>query len=407
MHNDATDAFDYDPCKSKFKDDTRVNLNQYYTNDQYSDHLIRALSHPKPTSALDLGFGAGGLLYAARRRWSNINLVGVDLDEQNVQVAKNSIIEAINLNVFSFDLPEIIEKHFGNIDILVSNPPFFSKNLDPECLKILKDSGLINFISPKNKTVPAELIFLAQNLRILKDNGEIGIILPAGLISGERWKKLREYLFSIYEISNIIQLPENSFKGTEAQTFIVNISKKSDSKLKNDVTLSHVSKKEKIHIDLKQAFYRADYSYYEKKKTDPKKLNLCNDDFNIFRGKTSYKTLKERSYDFLHTTKMPRTPQKTNLINQPISDEKNVCKGDIIIARVGRRCLGRVSYISNGSLPISDCIIAIRPKNKQIGTLIWNKISSKNAIEHIKDTSLGVGARYITHNLIQEFLIKD
>lgn len=365
------------------------------------------MSHPKPKLALDLGFGAGGLLYAARRRWPNINLAGVDLDEKNIQTAKSSIIDAVNLNVFSFDLPDIIEKHFGTIDILISNPPFFSKKLDFECLKILKASGLINFISDKNKTVPAELIFLAQNLRILSEHSEIGIILPAGLISGERWKKLREHLFSRYKISNITQLPENSFKGTEAQTFIVNISKKTDSKSNKTVSLSHVSKKEGIIINLNQAFERADYSYYERKKTDIYKLNLCTDDFHIFRGTTSYKILKERNYDFIHTTKMPIFPKKINLINQPINGDKNICKGDIILARVGRRCLGRVSYVSGGSLPISDCIIAIRPKNKRIGSLIWSKISSKYAIEYMKNTSLGVGAQYITHNLIREFLIKD
>lgn len=382
-----------------------MQLNQYYTEELYGDRLVNSLNIQSPNLALDLGFGAGGLLYAARRRWSSISLIGIDVDKKNILNAKrDSLIEALELNGFSADLPEIIGDKYGLIDLLVSNPPYFSKDLDFESKKILRCSGLLECISNRTKNVPAELIFLAQNLRLLSDNGEIGIILPAGLVSGEKWQGLREFLFNEYHISNVIQLPINSFKGTDAQTFILVISKLK-SPPSNVVSISHVLKNSNFNISVNDAVSRADFQYYESKRGFKGASELYSGDFSIFRGNRSHKVLKESVDYFIHTTEMPFTPQSTNLMFKPVMGINNVVEGDILIARVGRRCLGRALYVMQGSIPISDCIIAIRPNNKKIGSLIWEKISSSDGVDYLKNTSLGVGAKYVTHHSINEFLI--
>jgi len=82
-----------------------------------------------------------------------------------------------------------------------------------------------------------------------------------------------------------------------------------------------------------------------------------------------------------------------------------MCKtGDILLARVGSRCVGRVIYVNKGSLPISDCVIVIRAKNKKIRTKIWRKLCSSHFQEFLNSSILGVGPKYITHNIVKEFL---
>ncbi|MBQ4812697.1 N-6 DNA methylase [Pseudoalteromonas luteoviolacea] len=383
-----------------------MQLNQYYTSKLCSDRLVDSLSVATPKVALDLGFGAGDLLRAAKRRWTDINLVGVDLDRVNVLNARlDNEIDAIHMNGFSPDLPKVISDKYGDIDLLISNPPYFSVEVNSKCRKILKEAGLSQCISQSLKKVPAELIFLAQNLRMLTANGEMGIILPAGLISGERWKPLREYLFCTYGVSNIIQMPENSFKKTDAQTFIMTISgKKSD--YVNSINLSHILESKKLKISISDAVNRADYLYYKQLSLLINQNTISSNDFRIFRGNRVHKCLKDWGGDYLHTSDLPNSPIHTVFPVAEYGDANSVKKGDIALARVGRRCLGRAVYVDEGCIPVSDCIIVIRPRDKNIGKLIWERISSQLAADYFRATSLGVGAKYLTHTSVREFLVK-
>ncbi|PPD00225.1 MAG: hypothetical protein CTY35_02950 [Methylotenera sp.] len=381
-----------------------MNFNQYYTEKAYGDELVKKLTLTAPKQALDIGFGSGNLLRAAKRRWNDIDLIGIDIDYKNIEKAeKYREINAIELNGFDPSLPDTIVNRFGKIDLLLSNPPYFSHQFDSTTKSILQSVGLLDCLSSKLKTIPAELVFLAQNLRLLSENGELGIILPAGLISGERWKNVRRYLFSNYHVSNVIQLPINCFKKTDAQTFILTIKKKV-SYDSSSVNLSHASVNQSLLINLKEAEQRADFNYYFNKDQLKSTSQFDELDYQVFRGNKSFHDLKSISDEYLHTTSLAKIPNSINLRTMPIVGCKNTQSGDIVLARVGRRCLGRVHYINIGSLPISDCIICIRPKNKKIGNTIFKALSSINFQTYVEKVALGVGAKYITHQTIAQFL---
>lgn len=381
-----------------------MQLNQYYTDSNISDKLINSLEIQYPNQAFDLGFGSGELLKSVKRRWSKIRLAGADIDPQNVSFAKSeALIDSVELDGFLENVPNIILEKYGNIDILVSNPPFFQKRISDNCLKILQSADLLDCISIKNKTIPSELIFLAQNLRLLSETGEIGIILPAGLITGERWKSLRSLLFIRYNMKNIIQLPENSFSQTEAQTFMLIFSKNNELN-KNTIILSHVDKTKKILIPISDAVERADYNYYEYKRQSPNLVKVETNDFNILRGNKSRVKLKVDQIRHIHSTDFSKDPSVITLENNTHKDVKVCETGDILVARVGSRCVGRIMYVSEGSLPISDCVIVIRAKSKKIRTRIWKKLCSSHFQEFLNSSLLGVGPKYITHNIIKEFL---
>ena len=384
----------------------KMHLNQYYTSRVCSERLVDSLSVTTPKVALDLGFGAGELLLAAKRRWTDINLVGVDLDQKNVLNAiLGREIDAIQMNGFSPELPKIISDRYGDIDLLISNPPYFSVEINSKCRSILKEAGLMGCISQSLKKVPAELIFLAQNLRMLTASGEMGIILPAGLISGERWKPLREYLFSTYSVTNIIQMPENSFKKTDAQTFIMTISGQNPT-CKQSISLSHILESKKLDIGISNAINRADYMYYKQLSFLTNQGTISSKDFQIFRGNRSHKALKDWGGDYLHTGDLPNPPSPITLPVSVYGEANSIQKGDIALARVGRRCLGRAVYVEEGGVPVTDCIIVIRPRNSKIGKLIWKRINSQIAKDYFRATSLGVGAKYLTHTSVREFLEK-
>lgn len=383
---------------------TRMELNQYYTDAQYSDVLVSNLTSNGPNAALDIGFGTGNLLYAVRRRWKSANLYGVDIDECNVTLAKHKRdIKALLSDGFDPTLPNKILDEFGNVDLLVSNPPFFSRDVDSDIVKILKESKITDAISTRAKRVPAEIVFLAQNLRLLSSGQEMGIILPAGIISGERWKNLRDLLSRRYTVSKVIQLPQHIFQGTDAQTFALFISSSAPNK-NYDIELCRGNGS--LFISNDTFINRADYIYYAEK-SHRKYNGLSDSDFEIFRGKESFKSLNMRIKPFVHTTNLPTSPNVLHLDNGDFDVLNDVAsEGDIVIARVGSRCIARTALIGSGQVKVSDCVIVVRPHTEVARTAIWSILSDEKSLFRLKNKAMGVGAKYLTHSSLREFLIQ-
>jgi len=381
-----------------------MHLSQYYTQRIYSKLLVESLGIDNPLHALDLGFGSGELLRAARRRWRGLSLIGVDIDEENIERAnKKKLIQALHVDGFNPHLPEMLRDKFGNIELLVSNPPYYSRENNSDIRQILKDSGLGECISLRRKTIPAEVIFLAQNLRILKAGGELGIILPAGIISGEKWKKLREYLFLEYNVISCTQLPSHSFKNTDAQVFILIIRAHTGLDRADTLKLRHANHFADIIVSSKEAISRADYSYY-KSSIAVLEENVSQINYQLLRGRNSQNELKNNFKQFIHTTKLQTFPSEISLPHEPNDYTVNTIPGDILVARVGRRCLGRVALVNSGSVPISDCIIIVRPETKTDKEKLWEKFSCATTKQRLLDVSLGVGAKYLTYGAIEDFL---
>ncbi|ALZ75379.1 N-6 DNA methylase [Rheinheimera sp. F8] len=379
------------------------NLNQYYTRNEFSDSLVNTISMNNPLIALDLGFGSGDLLLAAKRRWRNISLVGIDLDSKNVTEAnEKKLIEAIHLDGFCLELPDYIRLNYGSVDLLLSNPPFYSKSIDRNCREVLKKAGLEFCIGKNTKTIPAEIIFLAQNIRLLTEEGQIGIILPAGLLTGIRWRKLRKHIFENYKVNEIIQLPRNSFHKTEAETFILNISMRKIDDFVYDIKITDYLSKSSIFIEKSCAILRADYSYHNKSHSTLPVYK--NEDYKIFRGSLSNKSCSLKYKFHIHTSDLPVAPTEIYIPQFDEEHESFAKSGDILIARVGTRCIGRIAFIKDGNAPVSDCVIVIRPKNLVIGQYLWSKISSSDGVEYITNSALGVGAKYITQEYICRLL---
>ena len=354
---------------------------------------------------MDLGFGSGNLLNAANKRWNNIELIGLDIDQNNVTAAQiHHRFVALEMSGLDCDLPSKISELFGSIDLLISNPPYASIELDRACKTILKRASL-NECMPKNaKKVPSEIIFLAQNLSLLTDQGEIGIILPSGIASGENWKPLRELLFTEYQVSNVSELPRNSFKGTDALAFIFRIRKKSNER-KNNTILNSVGGGPEISVSHDEAIFRCDYSHYTNFVNESNLITVDETKFSFFRGRHSNKHLELTGVKYVHSTDIKSSPIIGCVNEQEIIPFTTTARaGDILINRVGSRCVGRSAIVKSGYVGVSDCIIGVRPNTFQDGEKIKELIQSDDFRTYVDKSALGVGARYLTYNIIKNFL---
>lgn len=372
-----------------------MELGQYYTPKTYSTLLISNMHSIKARNVLDIGCGQASLLQAARERWGKAKLIGYDIDPANYNLKGKNLHIGFG-NGLDPDLSNKILDTFGSIDVSVANPPYTSVEVNRNIISILKLANLYDCVPKNIKKISAEIIFLAQNLLVLKDDGELGAILPASLISGDRWKGLREYLITEKHINKVIQLPPKAFNKTEVTTFALILTNKKTTN--QHVNLLSFGKEITLGINGESGIKRLDYNYHSSNSHFLSSSLL--DDVTIFRGNRTSKNLRIENPYFLHTSDLKDVFQKLSF-NCRIYPKgiKTAKEGDFVISRVGSRCIGKAAYIIKGTIEISDCIVVLRNLDKKKFMKLFD---SGTFYEKALCNALGTGAKYLTFDIIKE-----
>jgi type I restriction-modification system DNA methylase subunit len=377
-------------------------LGRYYTDTVFSELLVKHLNMPDPRHILDLGVGDGSLLSAAFNKWQNANFSAVDIEEKNFTDCPR--IKFFRNDVLNNSGEITLELLSTEIDIAICNPPY-SRIIDKSKYVGLFDE--IGFKTCQNlKYITADLLFLAFNLSLLKKGGQLGIIVPDTLITSSDFELFRVDILK-YDICAIIELPVNVFKKTEAKTYIIvlnnNMSKSSSTELlcadKNGVII------DKIKLLKSSLIKRMDYTFHSfKSKNTVPGITLREIGAEICRGRLSKKELIKKGASFFHTSSF----NTQSFVSFPeIEYGQDGCfakKNDILIARVGSRCIGKFCFVKNGMIEISDCIFKVTlPDEYTIPFL--NALSSEYAKAWFKANSHGVCAKLINKNDLLDFKI--
>ena len=387
-------------------------LGRYYTNIDVGHLLVSQMTSETPQKLIDLGAGDGILSDAAFKRWQNIEILTVDVDRfasirlRNIFDQTGANYMHIQADALSYRLPSVVYSSFGNIDSAVCNPPFITPKWRKGFARILSEAGFGGCI-PINGSIDSALLFLAQNLRLISEGATLGIILPDSLVSSAKYQKFRQKLLQQYKVQKVIRLPRRSFSGTDAQAFILIVSKVAAA---TTIPLFEFSDKgelsQMLTVDVKKAIHRMDYAYhahsYAYKNNSIAEISLQSIAIDMKRGSVSSSIARNAEHSILHTSDM--TPSICGLwcdfssFNQGIESGESIVRarpGDILIARVGRNLESKVVGVKAGFPAITDCIYKIRvPEQYQDQLLI--QLSSPQGNAWLASRAYGVGAKQIT-----------
>ena len=277
-------------------------LGRYYTNDIISTLLISNLKTSKPKRILDLGVGDASLTIAAYARWEKAKYFATEIEPKkaNAIEKKLAFIKVLNCDTLQPNASTKLKVKFGSIDIAICNPPYARVENKERYHGLFKSVGCKDF---NNLTrITSEIVFFAHNLKLLKYDGELGIIVSDSLITGKEFKIFRETIFEKFNVRRIIQLPDKVFNKTEARTHIIFISKSKSTnttcELLNSTIQGELS--EKIIVPNKLLIERMDFQFYKANiqiQKDAKTLKQIGG--VIKRGKFSYKELRESDVPLL------------------------------------------------------------------------------------------------------------
>jgi type I restriction enzyme M protein len=386
-------------------------LGKYYTQSLFSDLLVSNITFDNPKRILELGAGDGSLLKAASVRWLNANFIATDIDKTSVKKIEDSLpfVNIFHVNSLKRNLDQKLKINVGSIDVALCNPPYLKVKPDKSFAQLFKMAHLDNC-----QTLPiltSDIIFLAQNLSLLKKNGELGIILPDSIMTGHEFLKLRKDLLENHKVTKVIQLPEKIFSKTEALTHILFIEKGSSTNSSIDIYSSNKTGVCDKHLVINSQLLieRMDFkyhSYFSKRTVKTNIKTLAEISTKIQRGTIQNKSLRALNIPQVHTTSLlhgqrnlffrKRLPQKYSL------KYLTAGPGDILLARVGRGCVGKTSMIGNGNAIISDCIYKIQVPEKY-RTLVFNSFTSPEGQNWLKAMSHGVCAKVLSKTDLLQF----
>ena len=374
-------------------------LCRFYTEPSVSTLLVALLSDNKPIRVLDLASGTGTLSDAAGRRWQSGELVTVDIDplcSPNRPAANRRHIIADALDPA---LPTLIEADKQGFDLTLCNPPFRLSEWRPAFGRILDDAGLARAFS-HCRYVGTEALFVAQSLRLARGGGEIGLIVPDGLMTGRRTEGFRAALLCQHDIRSVVQLPRGVFKRTEARAFIVILDKGTPSR--GRVALRRLDGSgvlsQRLWVDNVAAERRMDFDFHDASGLTggPTLLDLGAE---VIRGSLENPGSDSGGMPVFHTADFPEGFARVahDLSGSAPSKRAKLViagPGDILVARVHRSLHLKVCGVAEGHATLSSCVFRVRVPTV-VRDRVLSALLSDAGAEKLASTARGVGPRML------------
>lgn len=383
-----------------------IKHSQYFTEEIFANALISLIGDVDPKYGIELGIGTGALAKAAIGRWPLLKIDAIDIDPDVCRVV--SSINA-NLRIMQGDaLDDKINYYDKKYQIALCNPPFKRTKKIPEYDSLFVKANLAEFASLKQ--LSADIVFIAKEMYALEDGGIMALVVPDGLMTRKDYKPFRNALLNNHKILHVVQLPDNAFPKTEARTHLMVIQKNLNTESAVPVSLMDLNgciAKTKF-VDKQVMAERMDFSFCSTGMpsvftVSSKVLDNC---VTVKRGNYSYKELRTMDgYQYLHSVSFSNGA-RLNGIDRITSDNSQcvATAGDLVMCRVGKRCVGKTGYVESGSFILSDCLFRIVVPERYREAL-FNLLSSDSYQSKLKILAHGVCSKVISQTDIKYFII--
>jgi predicted RNA methylase len=204
---------------------TKYKLDQFYTPLTISKFINSLMINDTNKRAIDPAGGTGDLLlyYNGSKTIWDIDSNALQLCKFNYELNKKDNYSLVCKNSLAD-----FKSEEGTYDYVTMNPPFGSST-------IITDNAILdNFAMGKGKKKQEiGILFLELGLKLLKNDGILFAIIPAGYVGNcnKTCLELRQLLLNNLTIASI-ELPKNTFKrsGTGVNTYLLIVKKREMSK---------------------------------------------------------------------------------------------------------------------------------------------------------------------------------
>lgn len=376
---------------------------QVFTPAPLADRLIQLLGGHNERW-LELGVGTGRIADACLRHARPTSYIGVEKDgtllAQCKDQALSCLVQANVLNPASLSLA-LGDARFSRI---AGNPPYgcaaltntAQKRLEALCpgIQIVKGWGQL------------DLYFVLESLARLERPGEAAFIVSAALAEDVRMTPFRKILIESASQVQCYALPAGVFRHeAEVQSYLL-IARFKRKRGSATVTVGRLAGDdfaiaEERTISAAAAIAHLDLGYHKfldlnntlRDRSGTQTLGELG--VQIVRGSRSRLQFVDLEIPHFHTSDFPRDGGRVKFDNSRASDFQQACAGDILLPRVGTRCLDRHAIVTNGRRPFTEAVYRLRfplVQSKRIAD--W--IGSEAGTEWRRSAAKGACAKHLT-----------
>lgn len=285
---------------------SRKKIGQFFTEEKLAEKIVEIFNLDFSNKTIIEPSCGDGVFVKQILKQSNDfkKIIGIDIDKKALNKLKG-ISEKVELKNKDF----LSTKFNKNVDIVIGNPPF---NLKVD-----------NFVDSTEA-------FLSKSIDILKEDGELILIIPNTVLRSQKYQKLRKKILDMTTIVGILDTRGHEFLGADVETIALYLKK---TKTINQEYF-YISKEQKRTVTLERnvrdtiLLYNKSYYNIINKKISGHNLEEL---FEVKRGNCKYNGLKGRDLDFYDDTYFMQNGTDVFIAIQNIAYRitANVVRGDI------------------------------------------------------------------------------
>lgn len=350
---------------------------------------------------VDVGAGTGILASAILQRCPAATTFLLERDPVYAAELATRFID--NAQVVSGDAlaPGVLETitKRGPRNVILSNPPYGMEKVATSFVDE-PDFGTLR-PSVSGGWIRRDAAFLCRIWNASSRGDVVGFIVASPIINGIEHQNLRKTLTQ--ELSDLVvtELHPKTFANAEVQAYLITghrSMRRARSVVLRQADSNGVVGRELV-ISNKEALHRLDFTYHStvhelQLRPDQVLGGLSELGAVINRGSRSRNNYKELGYSAFHTTDFVLNSKHLTLAGA-VDGYNSARPGDLLIPRVGSRCLIHEAQVIEGVGLITDCIYRIRaPSGVQQN--IWRTLNSEFGREWRRLAAKGSCAKYIT-----------
>jgi len=220
----------------------RGELGQFFTHRSLVEFMVRFVGIDAQKVVYDPSCGSGGFLIMCAKvvreqiqqaqpdlspqeverrlkEYSRRCLIGTEINERTARVARlNLLMHGLDYsNIFTINALRTDESdnerlrvlvNENTVDVVFANPPFAGYEKDPA---VLSKFELGQNGRGRTSSVTREVLFIERIIRVLKDGGVAGIVIPQGIFTNRNLARVRDHIRRNTQILAVIELPDWAF----------------------------------------------------------------------------------------------------------------------------------------------------------------------------------------------------
>lgn len=349
-------------------------------------------------SWLELGVGNGRLADACLQKLEPASYVGVEKDRSLIETC---LVSPSSRFVLADVLdPKRLSQILGNklYSRVAGNPPYGCTALPVAAQN--RFEALCPGLQLVNGWGHLDLYFVLESLARLQRPGQAGFIVSAALAEDVRLTAFRKVLIETASEVQCYALPADSFGNkAEVQSYIL-IARFGRVKQRAIVKVGRLAGEdfsiaEERSISADAAIARLDLGYHKFVELNTSlqartgSVTMRELGATIIRGSRSHHQFVDMGVPHFHTSDFPRDGGDIKFDHARASQFQLACEGDILVPRVGTRCLDRHAVVVTGSRPYTEAVYRLRVPGKQVDRIaawigsdagtVWRTAAAKGA----------------------------